>query len=123
MRVRSLDAAGDWLFGKGQNDYLTANAAVVQNISTRLLMFLGDCFFDTAAGIDWFNLLGAKNETALSLAVAAVILNTEEVTALNQLSIGLDVARNLTIKFQVQTIYSKYLSIAGQAVANLNQIG
>lgn len=123
MRVRALDANHDWLFGKGQNDYLTANAAVTQNINTRLNSFLGDCFFDTTAGIDWFNLLGSKNETALSLAIAAVILNTDQVTAMIQLNITLDVARRLTIKYQVQTIYSKYQSIPGVTTVNLPAVG
>ncbi len=106
MRVRQIDGTHDWLFGKGQNDYLRANAAIVQNINTRLNSFLGDCFFDVGAGIDWFNLLGAKDQTALNLSVSAVILNTQNVTGLLQISIQLDVTRNLTIQYQVQTSYS-----------------
>lgn len=106
MRVRALDATGDWLFGKGQNDYVVNNAAIAQNINTRLSSFLGNCFFDLGAGIDWFNLLGAKNQTALNLAITTVILNTEGVTGLLQLSQNLNVARNFSITYKVQTIYS-----------------
>ncbi len=36
MRVRALDVNGDFTYGKGQNDYLTGNAAVGQSIKTRL---------------------------------------------------------------------------------------
>lgn len=107
MRVRALDVNNDWEYGKGQNDYKTANNAVAQNIQTRLSSFLGDCFFDTGAGIDWFNLLGGKDQLALNLAVSAVILNTENVTGLLQLSIVLnDTTRNIVIRYNVQTTYS-----------------
>lgn len=106
MRVRQVDSSHDFTFGKGKNNYLTATRAIVQNIDTRLLSFLGNCFFDLGAGIDWFNLLGSKNEIALNLAVSAVILNTQNVTGLLQLSISLGATRVLTIRYQVQTTYS-----------------
>ncbi len=107
MRVRAIDGSHDWLFGKGQNDYVRNLAAVVQNINTRLSAFLGDCFFDNAAGIDWFNLLGNKDQLALNLAVSAVILNTENVTGIFQLSLTISVRRNIEIRYVVQTTYSR----------------
>lgn len=106
MRVRALDENHDWLFGKGQNDYLIANAAIVQNINTRLSSFLGDCFFDQGAGIDWFNLLGAKDQTTLNLSISAVILNTQNVTGILQLSADLSSARVFTVRYKVQTTFS-----------------
>lgn len=105
--VRALDSTGDWLFGKSLNDYISANMEVQQSIRTRLLSFIGNCFFDTIAGIDWFNLLGSKNELALSLAISAVILNTPNVTGILQLSIGVNAKRIFSISYQVQTTYSK----------------
>lgn len=105
-RVRALDINHDWTFGKGQNDYLRDQRAITQNINTRLYMFLGDCFFDTAAGIDWFTFLGSKDRTGLNLAVSAVILNTNDVTGILQLGITLSTARQLTITYRVQTTYS-----------------
>jgi hypothetical protein len=107
-KVRAVDGDNDWLFGKGLNDYYANNDAIAQNVKTRLQSFLGDCFFDIGAGLDWFNFLGSNvtDQTALNLAVSAVILNTENVTALQQLLIGLDVDRNLTIKYKAKTIYS-----------------
>lgn len=106
MRVRALNQNHDWTFGKGQNDYLRSNAAIAQNINTRLSSFLGNCFFDLGAGIDWFNLLGAKDQTALNLAISSVILNTTEVTGILQLSVGLNAARDFTVQYRVQTVYS-----------------
>lgn len=106
MIVRAIDGNGDFLFGKGKNDYLSGNAAVAQNIRTRLSSFLGDCFFDTGAGIDWFNLLGSKNQIALDLAISAVILNTENVTGILKVSSKLDATRRLTVTFKAQTVFS-----------------
>lgn len=107
MRVRAIDINGAWLYGKGQNDYLTGNAAVAQNIKTRLLSFLGDCFFDLGAGLDWFNYLGSKDRLAIDLAVSATILNTNGVTGIRQLSITLSPStRQLSIQYQVQTVFS-----------------
>lgn len=107
-RVRAIDVNGDWTFGKGQNDYLKDNAAVVQSIGTRLKSFLGDCFFDSGAGIDWFNLLGGKDELSLRLSVSSVILNTKDVTGILQLSVNLDAkSRRLTVTYQVQTTFSR----------------
>lgn len=106
MRVRALTQDHDWMFGKGQNDYLRGNAAIAQNINTRLSSFLGNCFFDLGAGIDWFNLLGAKDQTALNLSISTVILNTAEVTGILQLSVGLNGAREFSVQYKVQTVYS-----------------
>lgn len=120
MRVRAIDDDHDWQYGKGQNDYRSANIAVAQNINTRLSSFLGDCFFDTGAGIDWFNLLGGKDQLALNLAISATILNTLYVTGILQLSIVLDVRRNLTVTYRAQTTYSQ---TSGTFKYDLNGIG
>lgn len=108
MLVRSLDTDGDWKFGASLNDYLTNNFAVAQSIKTRCSSFLGNCFFDLGAGINWFGYLGGtNNELALNLAIAAVILNTENVTGIIQLSVNLDrVSRAFTVVYRVQTTYS-----------------
>lgn len=107
MLVRAIDTNGDWLFGKSSNDYLSNNAAINQNIKTRLLSFLGDCFFDITAGIDWFNLLSdGKNQNALSLNISSTILNTSGVIGLIQLSISLNINRSFFVSYQIQTIYS-----------------
>lgn len=120
MIVRALDGSHDWTFGKGKNDYLRAGKAVGQNIDTRLSSFLGDCFFDTGAGIDWFNLLGEKDLLALQLAISAVILNTQDVTGLLQLSFSLSaITRAYTVTYVVQTAYSVISSVF---VFNSNQL-
>lgn len=96
----------DWNFGNGQSDYLTGNDEVAQNIKTRLLSFLGNCFFEINAGIDWFNLIGSKNTIALNLAINAVILNTPNVTGILETSFSLSDNRVFSVTFKVQTTYS-----------------
>lgn len=107
MSVRALNASHDWEFGFGRGCYLLANQAVAQNINTRLSSFLGDCFFDLNAGIDWFNYLGAKDQTTLNLAISTTIMNTANVTGILQLFINLNPqTRNLLVQYSVQTTYS-----------------
>ncbi len=106
MRVRALTPTGDWSFGKGANDYKRDQSAIAQNLQTRILSFLGDCFFDLNAGIDWFNLLGGKDQLQLNLAISTVMLNTEGVTGILQVLALVDESRNFTVQYQVQTIYS-----------------
>lgn len=103
--IRAVDADGDWQFGAGLNDYKQNLLAVAQDIQNNLNMFLGDCFFATNVGIDWFNLLGGKDQTAINLAVNAAILNTSGVTGLLQVNTILSETRVLTLQYNVNTVY------------------
>lgn len=117
---RAIDSNGDWLFGKGKNDYITNNAEIAQDIQTRLLSFLGDCFFDATAGIDWFNFLsGSKNQNALNLAVNSTILNTAGVQGMIQLSVNLSSVRIFNVQYRVQTVYS---SLTGAFQYDLGEV-
>lgn len=105
MRVRSLDIDHDWTFGKGQNNYLRDRIACIQNINTRLYEFLGDCFFNNDAGINWFELLGAKDQVSLNLSISAVILNTPDVTGIKQLTAVINSIRDFQVSYEVATSY------------------
>lgn len=108
MIVRSLDDSGDWTFGKGRNNYLVDNKAIMQSIATRLRSFLGDCFFAPAAGLDWFNLLGAKDKIALELGVRTTILNTAGVKSIVSVNIALDeTTRLITMSYTVTTVFTE----------------
>lgn len=106
MRVRAVDGSNDWLFGKGKNSYVRDSQAIGQNIKTRLMSFLGDCFFAQTEGIDWFNLLGGKELLEIELAMGATILNTEGVLGILQLDLRVDEKRRLYIEYAVQTVFS-----------------
>lgn len=105
MRVRAIDGVGDWSFGKGKNDYKIDISAVAQLLKTRLKSFLGDCYFDLTEGVDWFNLNGSKDIEELKLRISTVILNTENVTKLNEIFVTLGANRVFTIQYDVETIY------------------
>lgn len=106
MRVRSLDGGGDWNFGHSQTDYIIGNDAIGQNIATRLRSFLGDCFFDTAAGVDWLNLLEIGRQTDLRRSIQSTIIATSGVTAINSFDFFVNEKRELTINYNISTIYS-----------------
>lgn len=105
MSVRAIDNNGDWIYGIGRSAYISGKAQVAQSIQTRLLSFLGDCFFDMGAGIDWFNELGSKDQIGLNLAISAVILNTGFVTSINEISVSLDSKRNFRLQYTVNTSF------------------
>ncbi len=102
--VRRIDTEGDWTWGKGRGNYIINIAAVSQNIQTRILMFFNDCFFANTSGIDWWNLLGSKQEVQLVLAISSTIINTNSVTGIQQLSLNVT-DRVLNISYAVQTVY------------------
>lgn len=107
MIVRQNDPnTNDWTFGLGKNNYLKGNAAVAQNIKTRLQSFLGDCFFAVNEGVDWFNFLGSKDQSGLTLAISNVILKTQNVVGILQLSVNLTQNRAFSISYRVQTTFS-----------------
>lgn len=126
MIIRSIDEVGDWNFGKGRNDYVSNNKAVAQDINCRLLEFLGDCFFAIDSGIDWFNLLGSKNEMALKLAVSNVITNTENVDSVVVLSTFYDSSiRKKIIYYKVTTAFGTVIESTTEIPTNflLTQAG
>lgn len=119
MIVRAIDALGDWEFGKGKNDYKSGRDATAQMIKTRLQSFLADCFFDLADGIDWFNLLGSKNQLALNLAISATILETENVTKITSLTTSLSVSRVFSLVYKVDTIYGPVVATESLSIVQL----
>lgn len=107
MAFRNLSGAGDWVFGSGKNSYVTENQEIGLNIQTRVLSFLGDCFFAAEEGIDWFNLLEMGKQEQLENSVQETIKNTPGVTAINSVDVVMGANRKITITYDVQTIYSE----------------
>ena len=65
MRIRNIDKNNDWLFGKGQTDYVRDAYAVVLDIKLKLQEWYMDCFFANQNGIDWKARLGQHNQKQL----------------------------------------------------------
>lgn len=107
MRVRAIDDNRDWEFGKGRQSYKIDEQCIAQMIKTRILSFLGDCFFATDKGIDWFNLLdrGFQNEVRLERSIKQTILDTEGVVGINSFDLMRN-GRQLVVSYDVQTIFS-----------------
>lgn len=107
MIFRNLDENGDWQFGLGKGNYVSQTDAIGLNIKTRLYSWVGDCFFDQGAGIDWTNRLGSKDQrTLLELDLRRLVLQSEGVTGINSFDTQL-ASRFFTANFSTNTIYSK----------------
>ncbi len=107
MKFRGLDGTGDWTFGRGLANYASDDKAINFNIQTRLKSWVGNCFFDVNAGVDWLNLLDKGRKESLLLALRTVILQTEGVVTIKSLNYTFDAAtRAAIITYEVDTIYS-----------------
>lgn len=107
--VRTLTPAGDWTYGNNLSGYLINNDAIGQQIRCRLLQFLGECFWDTQAGINWIGYLGGKNAVGLNLAISTVVLNTQGVLGINTLDFNVDPdTRLFSVNWNVTTVFSRY---------------
>lgn len=119
MIFRNLDANGDWTFGNGLSNYATGDLAIGLNIKTRLLSWVGDCFFALNAGIDWANRMGRKNQQGLLRSdLKRIILQSFGVTGLTSFSTVL-VVRAFRANYSVDTIFSKsYQQSVTQGTSN-----
>ena len=107
MKVRRLDKNNDWTFGNGKANYLKDNNAVLQNVTTRLKSFKNDWFLDGDANIDWFNILGSKeNRKTILFEVSRVTTQTEGVTKINLIELTETDQRAAKISIVLDTIYT-----------------
>ena len=108
MLFRGLDANNDWQFGRGLESYVSNEQAVGLNIKTRILSFLGNCFFDILAGINWFVYFGTPGQSQqILLSTQAVILQSYGVTKVNNINLNQKPDGSAIINFNINTIYSQ----------------
>lgn len=111
MKVRAIDDKGDWDFGQGRQSYKQDLDAIMQLNVTHIRSWYLDCFFDMTAGIDWKNLLGAKQtETKIKDSVRRELLKIDGVTGVVNISMSVDEDRAVKIQYTETTIYG---TIAG----------
>lgn len=119
MTFRQISTAGDWQFGQGRGSYFTREKAIAANIRTSMLFFLNDYFAAMNFGIDWWNLLGAKNPTArnnILLETRRMLASCEGVVRINSVEAVMDdVTRDFTVYYNVDSIYSRGIVGAVQA--------
>jgi hypothetical protein len=107
MIFRLITSDGDWCYGKGRNDYATAEAAINLNILTRLKSWVGDCFFALLDGIDWRSRLDTGQQKALVDEIKSNLLQAFGVVGINSVEAIFDgETRVIRITYNIQTIYS-----------------
>ncbi len=113
MRFRALDQNGDWTCGAGTQSYFTDEDAISADIKTALKIFLGEVFWALDAGVDWWNLIGARKgaEQNIILQCRQVISSRQGVTRINKVESILDRnTRRLSVSFNIDTVFSRNLN-------------
>lgn len=110
MIIRALSSDHDFQFGLGLQNYLRNQDAIAENIQTRLLCILNDCFFDKNFGIDWIRLLGTKStEQEIKLQCRAMILQSYGVVRVNSISVSVT-NRRILLQYNIDTIFTSQFS-------------
>jgi hypothetical protein len=108
MIIRKLTGDHDWTFGKGLNSFAIDEKAIEENIDTRVLSWVGDCFFALQEGVDWRSRLDIGQQDELVEEVKSVILQSEGVVGVNSIELEFNgTTRVATITYNIQTIYSR----------------
>lgn len=97
--IRALDKQDDWTY----NRYYNQKNEVAQNLKTRLLSFKSDWFIDLEPHIDWWAILGRRNnESIIRSEITRVTLATDNVKRITKLEITTN-QRKARIKLDVVT--------------------
>lgn len=121
MRYRKLSADGDYSFGHGANDFWTdVPDAVAQAVMTRLQLYQGEWFLNTADGTPWnTRILGKRTDSTRDPAIRARILGTKGMLGISEYSSELmRDSREFFVNANLTTIYSAS-TIALNAVLGL----
>lgn len=106
MRIRNIDKQNDWLFGKGNANYVKDGYAVGLDIKLRLQEWYNDCFFNLQKGIAWNIRLGEKNQKILlDEDIYRIAYGTEGVLSIYNFDSSLD-GRRYRCSFMVYQAYS-----------------
>lgn len=102
-------ADGEWDITGGKFSTVADAAAVPQGIRIRVGMFLRECFLDNAVGIDYPNVILVKNPDPLVIraVIGTEIAKTPDVTNVVGADLVDDGARNASISYSVDTVYSE----------------
>jgi hypothetical protein len=107
MIFRNLTGSGDWTFGQGRQNYLKNNDAIMRNIKSRLLSFKNDCFFALQDGVDWFTILGQKDQDLFLNEIRRVIIGSYGVVKINTVDALLDTSgRVMTVHYNINTFFT-----------------
>jgi hypothetical protein len=122
MRVRKQDTiTGDMQFGhSGADVWFNQVDGVGQVVKTRLLLYAGEWFLDTAEGTPWGGfplndfvvrqgkILGADTQLTRDVAIKTRVLGSLGVTGISNYSSSVDVNRRFTVSMTIDTIYGSF---------------
>jgi hypothetical protein len=131
VKIRSINAVGDWNFGQGLGSYNMGLKAIEEDVLTRQLSFKNDAFWNLQFGVDWWNLLGSKNPAAEN----GILTQTREmligapggvpafgIVTINSVGVSEDpISRGISVSYSANTIYSQ--TISGVATPTLGVPG
>lgn len=124
MKIRALTSDGDWMFGQGKGSYLAGVAAIIQDIDTALQILLGEAFWATTFGVDWFNLIGGQAPIAqqnIILQTRQIIISRTGVTKINSVTVTfVDYRRSLRIVYDISTVFGNYTNTFIKGFNNVN---
>lgn len=110
MRYRELSETGDYVFGRGANEFLVNSpAAVAQAVQTRLLLIQGEWFLDVKEGTPYATqILGTGTRNTYDTAIRDRILETEGVVEITEYFSAFNAdTRALTVTCTIDTIYGQ----------------
>jgi len=74
LRYRILDANGDYLFGKGQQNFTYGKYSVAQAIKTRLALLQNEWWEDLDQGLPLFQSILGQNGTPDNIAIVDLLI-------------------------------------------------
>lgn len=112
MIIRATTPTNDWTFGKSLQDYFINEAAIEANVRTKLLEWVGDCYFNLIAGIDWKNRLDVGQQQALIVEIKQLVLQCYGVVGIVAFQANFSgTTRFDSITMTLQTIYTPTATI------------
>lgn len=107
MIIRKVDEDNDWQFGKGLSNYARNDQAIGQNIKSRVLSWVGDCFFALPEGVDWKGRLDVGQQKALTEEVRTIILQSFGVVGVQSVQVLFNsTSRLFSVQYEADTIFS-----------------
>ena len=112
MKIRGIDAVGDWLFGQGLGSYAQNSDEIAIDIRTRVQSWYGDCFFDPEAGVDWPHRFDKNQQANLLDELRVVISGTPGVVKVKTIVATPNMkTRDCFVSASVQTIFDPTFQI------------
>ena len=112
MTIKALDKNNDIFLQNGSIHTTTDGAEVVQQVRSRLLIYLGEWFLDTTAGVDYFNSIFIKpvNLNLVESIIKTVIIDTDNVEELTVFELAFNKAsRKMEIDFEAITTFGEII--------------